>query len=106
MAFANAGGGALFLGEDDSGTVRGIPPDRIGATERWLVNVATNNCDPPIRPDVRNVCLPATGGDEKPILIVRVHRGTSSTRELWPTVGDDMIKRRRGFRFRRLECRR
>ena len=43
VAFANAGGGALLLGVDDSGTVRGIPDDRIGATARWLVNVATDN---------------------------------------------------------------
>ena len=75
-AFANAGGGALFLGVDDSGTVRGIPADRVGAGERWLVNVATDNCDPPIRPGIRKVCLPATGGDDKPILAVRVPRGT------------------------------
>ena len=26
--------------------------------------------------------------------------------ELWSKVGDDMIRRRRGFRFRRPECRR
>ena len=72
VAFANAAGGAVFLGVDDTGTVLGIPEDRVGATERWLVNVATNNCDPPIRPDVRKVCLPAADGDEQRILVVRV----------------------------------
>ncbi len=76
VAFANAGGGALFLGVDDSGKVLGIPSDRVGATERWLVNVATNNCDPPIRPDVRKVCLAVPNGDEQPILVIRVPRGT------------------------------
>lgn len=75
VAFANASGSAVFRGVDDSGTVHGISADRNGTTERWPVNVATNNCNPPIRPDVRNVCLPATGGDEKPILVVRVPRG-------------------------------
>ena len=77
VAFANADGGALFLGVDDSGTVRGIPADRVGDTERWLTSVATNHCDPPIRPDVRKVRLPVAGGDEQPILVARVARGAS-----------------------------
>ena len=76
VAFTNASGGALFLGVDDSGAVRGIPQDRVSATERWLVNVATNNCDPPIRPEVRKFFLPAASGEEQPILVVRVPRGT------------------------------
>ena len=77
VAFANADGGALFLGVDDSGTVRGIPANRVGDTERWLVSVARNNCAPPIRPHVRKVRLPVAGGDEQPILVVRVARGAS-----------------------------
>lgn len=76
VAFANAGGGVLFLGVDDSGAVRGIPADRVGVVETWVVNVASNNCDPPIRPEVRRVCLPVAGGNDEPILVVRVPRGT------------------------------
>ena len=38
---------------------------------------------------------------------MEVHLADPGEREeLWPKVGDDMIRRRRGFRFRRLECRR
>ena len=53
VAFANADGGALFLGVNDAGTPLGIPQERLDAVERWLVNIATQNCDPPIRPIVR-----------------------------------------------------
>ena len=47
VAFANAEGGVVFLGVDDSGAVRGIPPERWDTVEHWLLNVATHNCDPP-----------------------------------------------------------
>lgn len=43
VAFANAEGGAVFLGVDDAGAVTGIPPDRLDLAEQWLVNVATHN---------------------------------------------------------------
>ena len=49
VAFANAEGGVVFLGVDDSGAARGIPPERLDSVEHWLLNVANHNCDPPIR---------------------------------------------------------
>ena len=58
VAFANAEGGVVFLGVDDSGAARGIPPERWDAVEHWLLNVATHNCDPPTRPIVRKALLP------------------------------------------------
>ena len=50
VAFANAEGGTLFLGVDDSGTPTGIPRERLDLVEQWVVNIATDLCDPPIRP--------------------------------------------------------
>ena len=75
VAFANAEGGAVFVGVDDSGGVRGIPPESLDAAERWLLNVATHNCEPPIRPVVRNALLPSESGVGRRILLVVVPRG-------------------------------
>ena len=75
VAFANAEGVVVFLGVDDSGAVRGIPPARIDAVEHWVLNVATHNCDPPIRPILRKALLPGDGGDDRRVLMAEVPRG-------------------------------
>ena len=75
VAFANAEGGVVFLGVDDSGTVLGIPQEKIGEVEQWILNIATHNCDPPIRPDLRKVLLPGTDGKDQRVLLVEVPRG-------------------------------
>ena len=62
VAFANAEGGVVFIGVDDDGIVRGIPVHRSGDVERWVINVATNNCDPPIRPIIRKEQLTDPSG--------------------------------------------
>ena len=74
VAFANAAGGGIFLGVADSGAVAGIPPARVDAVERWIVNVATHNCEPPIRPVLRKVLLPDAAGDRR-VLLAEVPRG-------------------------------
>ena len=75
VAFANAEGGAVFLGVDDSGAVRGIPLDQVDMVEHWLLNVATHNCDPPIRLVIRKALLPSASGDEEHVLLAEVPRG-------------------------------
>ena len=75
VAFANAAGGGVFLGVADSGAVAGIPPSRVDAVERWVVNVATHNCEPPIRPILRKILLPAAAGDDRRVLLAEVPRG-------------------------------
>ncbi|MCY4532386.1 MAG: putative DNA binding domain-containing protein [Gammaproteobacteria bacterium] len=75
VAFANAEGGVVFLGVDDSGTVMGIPQEKIGEVEQWILNIATHNCDPPIRPDLRKVLLPGAGGEDQLVLLAEVPRG-------------------------------
>ena len=75
VAFANAAGGAVFLGVDDSGAVDGIPPERLDMVERWAINIATQNCEPPIRPILRKVLLPAATGGERRVLLAEVARG-------------------------------
>ena len=76
VAFANAEGGVVFLGVDDSGAVRTeFPPERWDSVEHWLLNVATHNCDPPIRPVVRRVLPPDDQEGDYRILLVEVPRG-------------------------------
>lgn len=50
LTFAGTDDRTLFLGVNDVGTPLGIAHDRPGTVERWLPNVATENCDPPIEP--------------------------------------------------------
>lgn len=75
VAFANADGGCIFLGVDDAGVVRRLPEDRVGDIERWVVNVASNACDPPVRPIVRRERLPRPEGPEGLVMLVEVRRG-------------------------------
>ena len=75
VAFANAEGGVLFLGVDDDGAVRGVPIDRAGDVESWVINVASNNCDPPIRPILRREHLPGPTGSQCLVVLVEIRRG-------------------------------
>ena len=75
VAFANAEGGVVFLGVDDSGAVAGIPLARMTIVEHWLLNVATHNCDAPIRPLVRKAVIPGDDGKDKRIVLAEVPRG-------------------------------
>ena len=75
VAFANAEGGAVFVGVADSGVVQGIPSGRVDQVEQWLLNVATHNCDPPVRPVIRKALLPDADGADVPVLLVEVPRG-------------------------------
>ena len=82
VAFANAEGGTLFLGVDDDGQPVGIPKHRLDVAERWLVNIATENCDPPIRPIIRKHVVDDGNGAKHLILVdiprgLYVHRTTS-----------------------------
>lgn len=75
VAFANAEGGAIFLGVTDQGVVQGIPQDRANIVENWVINIASNNCDPPIRPLIRKVILPQPDGQTAEIFLVIIKKG-------------------------------
>ena len=74
VAFANAEGGFLFLGVDDSGKPTGIPRDKLDLAEQWAVNVAADRCSPPIRPVIRRERVPTAEG-EASLVLVEVRRG-------------------------------
>ncbi len=75
VAFANGVGGVLLLGIADSGEVVGIPAERVGLVETWLVNIASNNSVPPIRPTLRRELLPDETGQERHVLLAEIPRG-------------------------------
>ncbi len=75
VAFANADGGAVLLGVSDEGSALGIPADRAAAVEQWVINIATNNCEPPIRPFIRRELLPGRDGTDALVLVVEIRRG-------------------------------
>ena len=75
VSFANAEGGTIFLGVDDDGEVVGVPREQSQLVEQWALNVATQNCDPPLRPEVRREALQAAGENGLSIIIVTVPQG-------------------------------
>lgn len=75
VAFANSSGGVFFLGVDDLGIVRGIPDDLALKLQEWIINIATNNCEPPLRPIIRRERLTSESGSKKLILLVEIPRG-------------------------------
>ncbi len=75
VAFANASGGTILLGVDDEGIIQGLPDDRIRDIENWIINIATNNCDPPIEPVLLKDRLLRYNGTETTILLVDIPRG-------------------------------
>lgn len=75
VAFANASGGTIFLGINDVGIVRGLPDERLKEIENWIINVATNNCDPPILPLLLKERLLRSDGTEATVLLVEIPRG-------------------------------
>lgn len=72
---STADGGCVFLGVDDAGIVRGLAEDRLEDIERWAINIASNNCVPPVRPLLRKERLPGPDGAEVPVMLVDVRRG-------------------------------
>lgn len=74
VAFANGDGGTLFLGVADDGEVRGIPRENLDLVDQWVVNIASDLCNPPIRPVVER--LPVDLGDRnETIILVHLSRG-------------------------------
>lgn len=82
VAFSNADGGTLFLGVDDEGTPVGLQAGDLPIVEQWLVNIATNNCDPRIRPGIRRLALEGPSGATIHLLMVTVSRGLYVHRNL------------------------
>lgn len=67
VAFANADGGQLFLGVDDSGQISGIEENKLDSATQFVDNVAFNNCEPPV------TVIQETIADEQERIVLVVH---------------------------------
>ena len=55
VAQSNSGGGRIFIGVEDDGSISGLNPQQVQAFNQQLSNAASNNVRPPIHPSTRNV---------------------------------------------------
>jgi predicted HTH transcriptional regulator len=69
-AFANTAGGAIFIGVDDHGTIKGIAPDRVARLADTVINRLRQKLQPfpPVRPETAVV-------GEQTILVLWVDAG-------------------------------
>lgn len=58
-AFANSGGGRVFIGVADDGQISGLKPEQVRQFNQQLSNAASNNVRPPIHPLTENIATDA-----------------------------------------------
>lgn len=66
VAFANTGGGTIFLGVDDNCRIKGFSKD----VKDKIVNLISDRCDPPVDVQIDSISL-----QKKPITLVTVPEG-------------------------------
>ncbi len=72
-AFANRSGGTCVLGVDDSTReIMGIPEEYLDAVESLVREICNDSINPPLVVDIRRLLLPATSGEELPVLRIDV----------------------------------
>lgn len=59
VAFSNSGGGQIFIGVTDSGTVQGHDAVNVHRLNQLISNAATSSVRPPINPVTENVPVPS-----------------------------------------------
>lgn len=74
VAFANTNGGQIFVGVEDDGTIVGVPNPQ--QTEEAIVNIARNNCVPPITPLIDQLDIAG-----RIVLVVQTLRRASTPHE-------------------------
>ncbi|NLF43494.1 MAG: ATP-dependent DNA helicase RecG [Bacteroidales bacterium] len=57
VAFCNSGGGRIFVGVNDDGSLSGLTREDIGRINQLVSNAANNNMNPPINPITENITL-------------------------------------------------
>ncbi len=74
-AFANSRGGRMIIGIDDkSRNVEGIPPEKAGKVEEWLVTISQQKIEPAVTIHTRLLELPDREGRLKTVLYVEIPR--------------------------------
>jgi ATP-dependent DNA helicase RecG len=89
VAFANSGGGSIFLGVANDGTVHELDAANVNRLNQLIANAATNAVRPPINPLTQNVAV-STGV----VIVVTVPDGLSkpymdNSGAIWVKSGSD-----------------
>ena len=92
VAFANSGGGQMFIGVADDRTIQAHDPASVGRLNQLIANAATNSVRPPINPLTENVAI-GTGV----VIVVTVPDGLSkpymdNSGAIWVKSGSDKRK--------------
>ena len=92
VAFANSGGGDIFIGVGDDGTIQAHDPASVARLNQLITNAATNSVRPPINPLTENVAV-GTGV----VIVVTVPDGLSkpymdNDGAIWVKSGSDKRK--------------
>lgn len=92
VAFANSGGGQVFIGVADDRTIQALDPASVGRLNQLIANAATNSVRPPINPLTENVAI-GTGV----VIVVTVPDGLSkpymdNSGAIWVKSGSDKRK--------------
>lgn len=92
VAFANSGGGQMFIGVADDRTIQAHDPSSVGRLNQLIANAATNSVRPPINPLTENVAV-GTGV----VIVVTIPDGLSKPYmdnggAIWVKSGSDKRK--------------
>ncbi|MCA1758731.1 MAG: ATP-binding protein, partial [Bacteroidales bacterium] len=92
VAFANSLGGKLFIGIKDDGEISGLEGIELKRLQDLVMNVATNNCNPPLG----SIWTEVARLQNKSILIVHIEKGITlhrdNTHSVWVRVGPNKRK--------------
>ncbi len=91
-AFSNSGGGQIFIGVNNDGTISGLMREDMGRLNQLVSNAASQSIRPPINPRTENVATP-----EGLVMVVMVLDGVSkpymdNSGAVWVKSGSDKRK--------------
>lgn len=92
VAFSNSGGGQIFIGINNDGSIAGLNREDVGRINQIISNAASQNVQPPINPYTENMAL-----QEGLVLIVNIDAGINkpyqdNTGAFWVKNGADKRK--------------
>lgn len=92
VAFSNSGGGQIFIGINNDGSIAGLTRDEVSRINQIISNAASHNVHPPINPSTENMAFP-----KGIVLIVTIDPGFNkpyqdNTGAFWVKNGADKRK--------------